>query len=62
MGEKRKKKREKTLRMGGETVSETDEHIHADSLPFDCLKMQTRTHGRTHAHRQTHLLSAAGRI
>lgn len=48
--------------MGGETVSETDEHIHADSLPFDCLKMQTRTHGCTHAHRQTHLLSAAGRI
>lgn len=24
--------------------------------------MQTRTHGRAHAHRQTHLLSAAGRI
>jgi len=40
----------------GQTASETDEHIHANSLPFECIKMQT------HTYKQTPLHGAAGRI
>lgn len=53
---------------GGKTVSGTDKHIHANSLPFDCIKSQTHTHTQTetqtdtHIHRQTPYRSAAGRI
>ena len=35
-------------------MRETDEHIHANSLPFDCIKMQTCARTHTHTHRHTH--------
>ncbi len=45
---------------GGGAASETDEHIHANSLPFDCIKIHSLTH--THTRSQAPLLGAAGRI
>lgn len=69
------RERRGSIKDGRKTESGTDEHIHANSLPFDCIKMQTCTHTYTHTHAHTHtqilahihrqtplFRSAAGRI
>lgn len=49
-GRERGSERGGNIQGGGKTVSGTDKHIHANSLPFDCIKIQTRRQ----KHRQTH--------